>query len=762
MLAVTAVVAAAGLMVAPAAANAVPANQTTVTVSSATAENGLVVEVSGSGYIDLPLASTGQPPAGVYAAIVDGESANAQIGMRTALAADFKPVVDGVWSMPLAVASTKLTKGAAYDVIVWVAHGNPTDDTVLYRDPVTISDDDWTALFPAESTTPTQPSTSTSIDGTTSSGTSTKTAPTTTATRTSPTTKTSTRTTRPPKTTVPTQTPTKTSTKSSTSPAEKTLTDGTLRWGVKESFRTYVISGPAQGKITTSGGATTDGDQFAFAPATGTVTGSSLNASVPGSVRFSGHDMGSGPLLDLTLSHLAITVTGTSGVLIADVHSTSMQTGELTDLTAVTVATLDLGGHPMTVRGTSVALHDVPAELTEDGAAAFSGFYAAGDDLDPIDFTATLAGVGTSTSVPTSGTNGPEPGTSTPKPTTSTTEASTTEASTTEASAGTTGAATLSAGSVEAGQTVEVRAAGFLPGEKAEIHLHSEPVLLDTVTADAAGAVRARVTIPVDAPSGAHTVVVTGLESGHTASATLTIAAADTPADGPAAVTDGSLSWGVLAAFRSYLAGSIAQGSWQTTGGVTESGGLFTFAVAAGSYDADTDELTASFDGAVRFTGHDMGSGPLLDLTITGLRVQASGDGGSLYADMRSRDMDDPSSWLEASGVRLADLELSGADLAPQNGRITLAGIPATLTAAGADGFAGFYQAGQQLDPVSLTLTVSEPGALGDAGVPDAESGLAATGVPAVVLVALAMALLIAGALALVLAGTRTRTRRAH
>jgi LPXTG-motif cell wall-anchored protein len=311
---------------------------------------------------------------------------------------------------------------------------------------------------------------------------------------------------------------------------------------------------------------------------------------------------------------------------------------------------------------------------------------------------------------------------------------------------------------------VEVQAGGFQPGEQAEIHLHSDPVLLDTVTADASGAVRATVTIPADTPAGAHTVVITGLESGHTASAALTVSAATTSASGPAAVTDGSLSWGVLASFRSYISGSIAQGSWQTSGGATDSDGVFTFPVSSGSYDADGDVLSASFAGAVRFTGHDMGSGPLLDLTISGLRVQASGDSGALYGDVRSRDMNDPSTWLQVSGVHLADLDLSGASLQPVDGRISLRDVPVTLTGDGAAGFAGFYQAGQQMDPLDLTLAVDGATNAGTGGSGNGAGGsdLASTGVPTGSLVALAVALLLVGGLALLAVRRRTVPRRLH
>lgn len=95
----------------------------------------------------------------------------------------------------------------------------------------------------------------------------------------------------------------------------------------------------------------------------------------------------------------------------------------------------------------------------------------------------------------------------------------------------------LSAATVVRGSTVDVRAWGFGAEEDLLIELRSEPVELTTVLSDAAGSASTTVTIPADTAPGEHTVVVTGQESGRTASAPLTVTAAPTPTPTPTPTT---------------------------------------------------------------------------------------------------------------------------------------------------------------------------------------------------------------------------------
>jgi len=91
-------------------------------------------------------------------------------------------------------------------------------------------------------------------------------------------------------------------------------------------------------------------------------------------------------------------------------------------------------------------------------------------------------------------------------------------------------------GSFEPGGSVTVEGGGFWPGESVELVLHSTPVTIATVTANAAGGFATTAAVPSSVPPGAHTLVATGLTSGHAFSASVALAMPATGAEfaGPA------------------------------------------------------------------------------------------------------------------------------------------------------------------------------------------------------------------------------------
>jgi LPXTG-motif cell wall-anchored protein len=89
-----------------------------------------------------------------------------------------------------------------------------------------------------------------------------------------------------------------------------------------------------------------------------------------------------------------------------------------------------------------------------------------------------------------------------------------------------TASAHLSASTVHAGGTITVTGSGFIDGENVSITLHSTPVTLATVVADASGDISKSVNIPSDTPLGVHSIVLLGGTSGATATASLTVSAA--------------------------------------------------------------------------------------------------------------------------------------------------------------------------------------------------------------------------------------------
>lgn len=89
----------------------------------------------------------------------------------------------------------------------------------------------------------------------------------------------------------------------------------------------------------------------------------------------------------------------------------------------------------------------------------------------------------------------------------------------------------ISADAVTAGDRITVEVAGLEPEEDVSFALHSDPVDMGTVTADAAGAASLTWSVPTSVPAGQHHVVMTRAD-GSEFRAALTVRAAD-PGTGP-------------------------------------------------------------------------------------------------------------------------------------------------------------------------------------------------------------------------------------
>ncbi|WP_062211962.1 HtaA domain-containing protein [Streptomyces sp. NBRC 109706] len=174
-------------------------------------------------------------------------------------------------------------------------------------------------------------------------------------------------------------------------------------------------------------------------------------------------------------------------------------------------------------------------------------------------------------------------------------------------------------------------------------------------------------------------------------------------------VAGGRLDWGIKTSFQTYITGPIANGSFSLSGGAATVGqNQFRFHSASGGYDPDSGTLDAAYGGGVRFVGHQKDDGSYeLDLTISNPSLSISGQSGTLFADMRSTERG-TGRVTESAQVPLASLNLSGIDLRGGT-QIAVSGVPATLTAEGATAFAGYYQPGDPLDPVSFTADSQEP-----------------------------------------------------
>lgn len=219
-------------------------------------------------------------------------------------------------------------------------------------------------------------------------------------------------------------------------------------------------------------------------------------------------------------------------------------------------------------------------------------------------------------------------------------------------------------------------------------------------------------------------------------------------------IKSANLGWGVRDSFRNYVRGGIANGNWELNG-TSYSSDAFNWSNGTGTFKDGKGSI--SFSGSVRFTGHH----GILDTTIANPHLEINGNSGTLYATMNSND---PSGKATNYGeVALLKVDLSG--LQSSADAVSVNGAATTLTAEGAKAFAGFYDAGKDMAPLSFsaaingakttTKTVSETVYEGEGCDPVTGKPLASTGASGV------EGTLVAGFIAVAAgAGTVVYTRR--
>lgn len=451
-------------------------------------------------------------------------------------------------------------------------------------------------------------------------------------------------------------------------PTAPALTKGSLSWGVKASFRSYVTSPIAHGSITTTG-VTASGSGFVFPQAgNAQLSGGTGTVSYSGSLRFTGHE----GVLDLRLSDPQVRIdSATRGTLLLRVNGSR-----------VAFASLALGSGSSSTDATgAVRYTGVPATLTAAGASAFtylgSGFYPAGTALDPVSFVVGSANSSTAGTVVVASATRAAGSTNTPD-------------ATPPASDG----ILVTDGELVEGGEITATADGFQPNEDGILAvMYSEPtVLSEELVADSAGRVTWTGALPRGL-TGTHTLTFQGsVDRG----VVLDIAAAT---ELQCEVTDASLVWGFKETFRAYIDGSIANGEWTTEGNASYATPNFTWSDGAGGADEEG-ALDVAFSGAVRFVGH----GGVLDTTVENPRVLIDGDRAVLLLDVNGTTQSgDP---VNEVGVEFAELDLTTATRTHEGDTLTIADIPAVLTADGSAAF-GTYPAGESLDPLTLTASVA-------------------------------------------------------
>lgn len=161
-------------------------------------------------------------------------------------------------------------------------------------------------------------------------------------------------------------------------------------------------------------------------------------------------------------------------------------------------------------------------------------------------------------------------------------------------------------------------------------------------------------------------------------------------------IKSANLGWGVRDSFRNYVRGGIANGSWELNG-TSYSSDAFNWSNGTGTFKGGKGAI--SFSGSVRFTGHH----GILDTTIANPRLEINGNTGTLYATMNSNDSSGKAT--NYGEVALLKVDLSG--LQSSADAVSVNGAATTLTAEGAKAFAGFYEAGKDMAPLSFSAAIN-------------------------------------------------------
>ncbi len=501
---------------------------------------------------------------------------------------------------------------------------------------------------------------------------------------------------------------------------------GKFAWGFKESFRNYIKSNIAHGEVKVASGAVDNGDFYTFQQDSNSVKDGKGTVSYTGSVQFTGHDGD----LDSKFSNPQIKLTSANaGEISFEVNSLNLD-DSTKNLTGQRVVVAQFTGAKLTTnKDESVSYMASNVTLTADGSRAFSNFYQAGDALDAITFT---IGANKSelpeTDKPGTDTGTDTPGTGTDLPSTGAVAAK---------KAGTYKQAKVDETSLVPGGRFTITADGFGSNTKnIELYVYSEPVLLKKgITANANGVVTVTATLPENLPAGTHTLSLEA-PNGVIQRVSIEVLAVDAIDEGDEEETSSTcvareisgatLSWGVKQSYVNYVS-RLSDGKI-TTSGVTQSGDAFLWSGGTGKYNEETSKGLARFGGSLNFTGH----AGIMDTTFRNVRVQFHGtNSASIVADIVSNSVEGETS--SANAVYLATISLAGNKSVSGN-KVTWSNAPVTLTAAGANAFGGFYEAGQAMDPATVSITLgaetdcdtASGTALGNTGVEGIQAGLAA------------------------------------
>lgn len=476
---------------------------------------------------------------------------------------------------------------------------------------------------------------------------------------------------------------------------------GTLSWDIRESFLKY-LTGFAHGSVNVEGMEKTAAGGFKYTQASGVYNPETKT----GQINFAGtaEFTGHNGQLKSTIKNMRLVVVNGKGTLVADVDALTRD-GKSVSKTGLAIAEVDLSG--ASVKDGIFSAQNAAVALTDEGSEVlFAGQYrGANNAMAPLSFSVKLSEQTAENTVEV--------------PRVSENKSSDNKGSENGSSDNSSSNSSGNSGANGSGSNGSAGTSGSVSNGSSSSN----------------GSVSNNPAQPVCVPvTRTREVQEQGASDGTIKSA--------------------NLGWGVRDSFRNYVRGGIANGSWELNG-TSYSSDAFNWSNGTGTFKNGKGSI--SFSGSVRFTGHH----GILDTTIANPRLEINGNSGTLYATMTSND---PSGKATNYGeVALLKVDLSG--LQSSADAVSVNGAATTLTAEGAKAFAGFYDAGKDMAPLSFsaaingakttTKTVSETVYEGEGCDPVTGKPLASTGASGV------EGTLVAGFIAVAAgAGTVVYTRR--
>lgn len=418
---------------------------------------------------------------------------------------------------------------------------------------------------------------------------------------------------------------------------------GTLSWDIRESFLKY-LTGFAHGSVNVEGMEKTAAGGFKYTQASGVYNPETKT----GQINFAGtaEFTGHNGQLKSTIKNMRLVVVNGKGTLVADVDALTRD-GKSISKTGLAIAEVDLSG--ASVKDGVFSAQNAAVALTAEGSnVLFAGQYRGADNaMAPLSFSVKLSEQTAENTVEV--------------PRVSENKSSDNKGSENGSSDNSSSNSSGNSGANSSGSNGSAGTSGSVSngGSSSNGSVSNNPAQ--------------PVCVPV---TRTREVQEQGASDGTIKSA--------------------NLGWGVRDSFRNYVRGGIANGSWELNG-TSYSSDAFNWSNGTGTFKGGKGSI--SFSGSVRFTGHH----GILDTTIANPRLEINGNSGTLYATMNSND---PSGKATNYGeVALLKVDLSG--LQSSADAVSVNGAATTLTAEGAKAFAGFYDAGKDMAPLSFSATIN-------------------------------------------------------